>query len=347
LRTGGCTLAAQDDSLFAHYLQQAAFSASLGVRLGFSPVPWGAAVGKAGGERLARALGLALQDLHADGQLLRLARLHQVETTFLEAEETHWNTPVCRAATAITDPRCVNPPHDNQLAPTPFAPQVTRIENWLQDHADLQVTLAMLKTRVALKLFVEGVACSLALVAGAVGATLALGLAFGAGLGADRRWLRWPLRALLVTMQSTPLVLLMVFAGVLSSSLGASSALTALVAAIAVLGLFNGSNAGQAIAEARASLRAEGRDASLQRAVQRARAQVVAFVVNATRGSPAASLIGVPELLAAQTDIASFSSERVTTFTLLLVFYMALVSLVVWLGRRWQADNAPAEPGRA
>ena len=60
-------------------------------------------------------------------------------------------------------------------------------------------------------------------------------------------------------------------------------------------------------------------------------------MVNATRGSPAASVIGVPELLSALTDIASFSSERITTYTLLLVFYMSVVAAVVWLGNRWVA----------
>jgi polar amino acid transport system substrate-binding protein len=47
--------------------------------------------------------------------------------------------------------------------------------------------------------------------------------------------------------------------------------------------------------------------------------------------------MGVPELLSALTDIASFSSERITTYTLLLVFYMAVVAAVVWLGNRWVA----------
>jgi ABC-type amino acid transport system permease subunit len=159
--------------------------------------------------------------------------------------------------------------------------------------------------------------------------------------------LRWPLQAVLLAAQSTPLILLMVFAGVIVSALGRATPGVALVAAVLVLGLFNGSNAGQAIAEARASLRAEGAPGALREALWRARAQVLAFVVNATRGSPAASVIGVPELLAAQTDIASFSSERVTTFTLLLVFYMLLVSGVVWAGNRllarWEAVPAPQE----
>ena len=77
-----------------------------------------------------------------------------------------------------------------------------------------------------------------------------------------------------------------------------------------VLGLFNGSSGGQAVAESRDALRGAGRPAGLRDGLRQARAQLVAFAVNATRGSPSASLIGVPELLSAQTDIASFTSER-------------------------------------
>jgi polar amino acid transport system substrate-binding protein len=78
----------------------------------------------------------------------------------------------------------------------------------------------------------------------------------------------------------------------------------------------------------------------LSAAVYRARAQVVAFIVNATRGSPAASVMGVPELLSALNDVASFSSERITTYTFLLVFYMLLVALVHRLANVWQARLA-------
>lgn len=336
LETGGCALAAQDDSLFAHHFQQPGFAARFEARLGFSPLPWGAVVARPGGERLAEALGQALQGLHADGSLLALARRHGVDGAYLEAQQRRWRAPPCDTPEAIGDARCLDPPHDPQLQPTPFAAEVFRLQAWLEDTWGLRLTLAMLHTEIALRLFLQGMAWSVALVAGAVAATVGLGLAFGAGLGARRRVLRWPARAVLVTMQSTPLVLLMVFAGALISALGWVSPPVAWAAAVGVLGLFNGSNVGQAIAEARDSLRDESpATATLGRALRRARAQVMAFAVNAARGSPAASLIGVPELLSAQTDIASFSSERVSTFTLLLVFYVALVSVVVALGRRW------------
>jgi polar amino acid transport system substrate-binding protein len=344
LMLGACALAAQDDSLFAHHFLKPDFAQRHDVKFGFAPLPWGMAVHKASGERLAQALGSSLQALHADGSLLRLAKRHGVDDTYLRAQTALWQSPACQAAAALNDPACVEAPHDARLQPTSFAPDVQRLEDWLQAEWGLGVTLAMLKTEIALELFLQGVAFSLLLVAGAVAATVLVSLAFAAGMGAHSRWLRWPCRALHLTAQSTPLVLMMLFAGVGISALGHSSPLAALATAIVVLGLFNGSNGGQAIAEARAALRRAGMPATLRQGAHHARAQLVAFVVNATRGSPAASIIGVPELLSAQTDIASFSSERLTTFTLLLVFYMAVVSAVAWLGQRWQERHEPPPP---
>jgi hypothetical protein len=155
------------------------------------------------------------------------------------------------------------------------------------------------------------------------------------------------MRCLLWPMQSTPLILLMILASVLVGAAGATSPLVALAAAVLVLGLFNGSNAGQAVAEAMLTLREERAPAkpALSAAVYRARAQMVAFIVNATRGSPAASVMGVPELLSALNDVASFSSERITTYTFLLIFYVLLVAwCIAWptCGRRgWPSAGVP------
>jgi ABC-type amino acid transport system permease subunit len=74
-----------------------------------------------------------------------------------------------------------------------------------------------------------------------------------------------------------------------------------------------------------------GRMDFFRRALGRAATQIVAFLVNAAKGSPVASFIGAPELLSALTDITSFSSGRATTYTLLLIFYTAVVMIVVWL----------------
>lgn len=342
LRLGGCSLVAQDDSFFASYLQQPAFAAAYDSKFGFAPLPWGVAVARDGGERLADVLALSMQQLHISGALQALAQKHGVDSPFLAQQRQLWSSSTCAQISALNDPACVKAPLDNQLQPTSFAPLVERLELFIQQATGTRVTLAMFKTWVALDLLFEGVWFSLLLVAGAVLATWGFALAFGAGLTSHTPWVRWAMRCVLWPMQSTPLILLMLLAGVLVGALGATSPLVALAAAVLVLGLFNGSNAGQAVAEAMFTLREERAPAqpALSAAVYRARVQMVAFVVNATRGSPAASVMGVPELLSALTDVASFSSERITTYTFLLIFYMLLVALVHRLAHVWQSRLA-------
>ena len=200
----------------------------------------------------------------------------------------------------------------------------------------------MLKTVPAWSLFLEGVVDSVVLIAGALGATLAFALLFGAAMGARLRVLRWPARGITITLQSSPILLTLVIAAAILRALVPYSSRVALGAAIVALGLSNGSNAGQAISEAYLTLRAERAGLTVDRvdlffgAVGRSATQIVAFLINAAKGTPTASFIGAPELLSALTDIASFSSGRATTYTLLLVFYTVVVMAVVWLCRRFQ-----------
>lgn len=338
IRNGTCPLAAHDDSLLLPVLPR-----GHEVKLSFAPLPWGIVVNRRSAS-LAQWLARELRWLHRDGTLLRLARTYGVATPWLAAQQVRWSAPPCNTASAPDTPACIDPPRDNRLAPTGLAGAAQEVETWLHKHLGLEITLAMLKTQVAMQLFLGGVGYSLALVAGAVLATVLIALGFGAGLSARWAGLRWPLGAALLVMQSTPMVLFMSAAGMLLSSLGLVTPFKAWCVAVVVLGLFNGSNAGQAVAEARRDLRQAGRPAGLLAAALQARAQLASFAANATRGSPVASLIGVPELLAAQTDIASFSAESTTTFGLLLVFYMALVSLVVMALDRLQRRLQPVPP---
>ena len=163
-------------------------------------------------------------------------------------------------------------------------------------------------------------------------ATLAFALVLGWAMGARAFLLRWPARLLTMALQSSPIVLTLVIAATIANGLFALSTETVLGAAIAALGLTNGANAGQAVGEAMWSLRAEGlRGGLFSRALSRASTQIVAFLVNAAKGTPIASFIGAPELLSSLTDITSFSSGRITTYSILLIFYTAVVMVVVWL----------------
>jgi polar amino acid transport system substrate-binding protein len=332
-----CTLAAQDDSFFASYFTEPRFADRFTQKFGFGQVPWGMAVARDGSEQLARALDLASQIFHRDGVFLDFARVNRISTGFLERQNAVWQRPECNTDAGSTNPACILPALNTTLQPTSFADHVTAFESGLEAWAGIDLALPMLKTASAWSLFQNGVVNSLVLIAGALAATLVVGLAFGVALGSRFRLVRWPVRGLTIALQSSPIVLTLVIAAAVIRPMFAYSSAVALAASIAALGLSNGANAGQAISEAIVTIRAERAASSMggielfSRALGRSATQIVAFLINAAKGTPIASFIGAPELLSALTDIASFSSGRVTIYSLLLIFYTAVVMVVVWI----------------
>jgi polar amino acid transport system substrate-binding protein len=207
---------------------------------------------------------------------------------------------------------------------------------WLHARFGIVLTLPMLTSEPAWRLFRTGVVNSLLLVLGTLAATLLTALVIGAASAASSWLLRVPAWAVTVTLQSSPVVLTLVIAASIAHALFAYSTMVALGAAIVALGLMNGSNAGQAIGEAADSLRARGSCSQrltltlFTAAVTRSATQLLSFLVNAAKGTPIASVTGAPELLSALTDITSFAAGRVETYTLVLLFYTGVVVLVFW-----------------
>ncbi len=335
LEDGSCRLAAHDDSFFASFLADPEFSDDFDVKFGFDPVPWGMAVANEDAEDLAHALELISQIMHRDGEFLAIAEKHGIFTEFLEQQQALWRTPVCAAIGALKDPACVAPALNATAEPTAFADQVTAVTEFMKRTIGVAPALPMLMSQPAWELFQAGIINSLVLVIGALAATLVLALVVGVMAGSRYRVLRIPAWFVIVTLQSSPVVLTLVVASAVATALFTYSAAVALGAAIVALGLMNGCNAGQAIGEAMDSLRAEGRtERVFSAAVGRSLTQILSFLVNAAKGTPIASITGAPELLSALTDITSFAAGRVTTYTLVLVFYVAVVMVVVWACNR-------------
>jgi len=336
LRDQTCVLAAQDDSFFAFYFTDPGFADRYTQKMGFAQVPWGMAVAREGSEQLGSALDLISQIFHRDGVFLEIAQANRVGTGFLERQRVVWRQPECNTGTGSTNPACVLPALNAALQQTRFADTVTAFESWFASSTGIELLLPMLKTAPAWSLFWNGVVNSLVLVLGALAATLAFALILGAALSSRFRLLRWAARCLTITLQSSPIVLTLVIAAAIIHAMFTYSSTVALLAAILALGLANGSNAGQAISEAIVTIRTEraalrmDRMEIFSRALGRSATQIVAFLINAAKGTPIASFIGAPELLSALTDITSFSSGRVTTYSLLLIFYTAVVMVVVW-----------------
>jgi polar amino acid transport system substrate-binding protein len=339
LRDETCFLAAQDDSFFDFHFIDESFARRFERKFGFAQVPWGMAVAREESEQLARALDLLSQMFHRDGVFLEIARKHRISTAFLEQQRTLWSSPRCNLAAGSADPDCVLPALDNVMAPTSFSGAVNRLEAWFDDRLGIEISLPMFKTASAWSLLKSGVFYTVVLVAGALAATLAFALLLGAAMGSRLLPLRWAAHGAAISLQCSPVVLTLVIAATVAHAFFAFSAMVAVGAAIVALGLMNGANAGQAIAEAMSSLREERREEGATlflHAVGRSAGQIVAFLVNAAKGTPIASFIGAPELLSALTDITSFSSGRGTTYFLLLVFYTLVVMIVVWSGARFR-----------
>lgn len=337
LREETCVLAAQDDSFFDFYFTDPAFAKDYDRKFGFAQLPWGMAVALTGSDRLARALDLMSQIFHRDGVFLDIAKENQIGLGFLELQRAVWNRPECNTDTGATNPACVLPPLNAMLEPTPVAAEVAAVERWIAGRTGIEVQFPMFKTMPAWQLFKAGIVNSLILVAGALAATLLFAMTLGALQSSRSFLLRWPSRALTIVLQSSPVVLTLVISAAVALALFPYSSAVAIGAAIVALGLMNGANAGQAIAEAMHTLRTErgGAPAPTRelfgRAVGRSATQIVSFLINAAKGTPIASFIGAPELLSALTDVTAFASGRASTYSLLLVYYVCVVVVVVWL----------------
>jgi polar amino acid transport system substrate-binding protein len=143
-------------------------------------------VARDGSERLARALDLMSQIFHRDGIFLAAARTNHIAIGFLVQQQAVWAWPECDTYAGSTDPVCILPPANAELQPTPFAGSVSAFETWFAGLTGFDLLLPMLKTVPALSLFLNGVFNSVVLIAGALSATLAFALLFGAAMGRGR-----------------------------------------------------------------------------------------------------------------------------------------------------------------
>lgn len=333
LRMDICTLAMHDDSFFSTSFADPHFRLRFEPKLSVSSLPWGMATAR--DDALARLLDLLSARWHAEGRLVALAQAHPIERAFLEAQRPIWRSAGCRDADGGPALRCLEPPVDISQPATAIAHHVEAFEAWFLAATGIALSLPMLKSRIAMEFFLRGIVFSLLLVAGSLATTFGFGMLFGAALCCRNRLIRIPMAMLTGVLQCSPLVLLLFFGYALVSTLTSYSTFMALLLSIVMIGLYNGSHAARAIADGHVALRAKSEDgtASFADALQGASVQIMSFLVNATKSSSVASMIGVPELLNALTDITSFTSERVMTYSFLMVFYSLLVLLVVWATR--------------
>ena len=330
-----CSMAMHDDSFFSSSFADPAFAARFEQKLAVSTLRWGMAT-PSDSDLAAFLDGLSAQ-WHAEGRFLQAATGFPIARGFLDEQRSLWSSPACAITEATPAPGCLGEPSDTTLPPTRFAPDVNRFESWLGTTLGIFITLPMLKTEVAFGSFLRGIIFSLLLVFGSIVSTLGLAMLFASALCARPAAARIAARMATGVLQCSPLVLLLFFGYLVASTLVPYSAPVAVVIAVVMIGLYNGSSAAQAIGEYHATQRSTSATwPPLRGAIQGAAVQIMSFLVNATKSSAVASMVGVPELLNELTDITSFTSERIVTYSVLLVFYTLLVSLVVTLMRSLQ-----------
>jgi ABC-type amino acid transport substrate-binding protein/ABC-type amino acid transport system permease subunit len=336
-----CAFILHDDTFFAAFLADPKWSSQFGVKFGFSPLPWGMAVARSGAEQLAALLTDLSVAYHADGIFLEIAQANRLDTVFLRQQQQRWSAPGCFDADGTIEPRCLIPPTDDVDAndAARFAPQVVWLEGLATDWFGVRLDLSLLRHQSTVDLLLEGIGYSLALITGTLLATTVIALTFARLMGTGPLLFRRGVSMIASIAQTSPLPLLLFFGYVVAGGITQYTGVVALVAAILVIGIYNGANAGRAIHDAYHSV--ERRRAAMQDvppepqqrsflgAVSVAGIQLVAFLINAAKGSPAAGMIGVPEFLNVMTDLTAYSSDRVWVYLILLIFYTGLVLVVI------------------
>jgi ABC-type amino acid transport substrate-binding protein/ABC-type amino acid transport system permease subunit len=334
LEFGACSIIAHDQSL----LKAEVFgpnapkdvSNRFEEKFTFNEVPWGIGVRLEAKDDLGEALSLIMAHLHQSGRLENLARQHGVHIQFLADQHQLFKNSNCLIQHKL-NPACLGTPIDILDKPTPIAPQVHRFERWLNEHARLSLKFPMLVGENAARIFIIGVLVSLLLVAGSIFATVGIALLFFKILQSKHFLFRLLGQIVTQFFQSSPIILLLTLGYLIVSYLTSYSPPLAILVSVIVIGLNNGANAGSAMSELAAS---SGKDLRILVIASKARIQFRAAVINAAKASPVAGFIGAPELLAVLTDITAFSGERITTFFILIIFYLILIQLVIILSER-------------
>jgi ABC-type amino acid transport substrate-binding protein/ABC-type amino acid transport system permease subunit len=343
LRFDQCPFIVQDDTFFAEALATPAFADQFGIKFRFGPVPWGMAVARDGATQFATLLDELSVAFHADGVFLDLARAHQLDPTFLTAEHDKWAGTACLTADGAPRESCLTPPAETVDAadPSPIAAAAAWLQRKLDDWFGVTVDLSLLRNQSTFELLLAGIAYTLVLIIGTQLTTTVCALGFGWLMISGAQSIRRGVGAVTAVGQVTPLPLLMFFVYVVAGGIAHFSDPVALLAAVFAIGLYNGSNAAHAIDEAHRILQrrdtqigvppTSGNRPAFVRALTLASVQLVAFLINAAKGSPAAGMIGVPDFLNVVTDLTASMSGRATVYLVLLVFYVSLISAVIVL----------------
>ncbi len=326
---GACSLIAHDQTFVRAYLTgpqaPAETLARFDEKVSFFEIPWGIAVTKQAGASLGRWLELTSADMHQSGLFLQLATKHGVHNEFLLEQNKLWSQEPCRSLT-VFDNTCLIPAGDNTDRPSPISAGFQAFNELLVKYSVKPVKFPMFTGDSALGWFLQGLNVTLILVAGALLATLSLGVVWLMLLRSKLLVIRFSSRLMLVFFQNSPVILLLILGYLAVSMIWAYTIPVSILSAVIVIGLNNGANLAASLYEVWLT---SGKSQSLGATLRTTMVPLRAALINAAKATPVAGFIGVSDLLATLNDVTAYSGEQLTTFLVLTIVYLFLIQLVM------------------
>jgi polar amino acid transport system substrate-binding protein len=306
-------------------------------KFSFDEGPWGIGVEKSKGKNLRKAVSLIIAGLHGSGHMMSMAQTHGVLNSFLKEQNMTWSSPACYQPSGDLLPECFVPPFYAPNTKSFLAPYIEKIQAVTQRLFGWKPSLLVFSDKDSLSMMGSGLINSLILLLAAQLTTALFCIVFFKLITSKRLVVHYASKATAIFLLNAPTLFILILGYLLASSVTAYSGALALGMAAVVIGLGEGATGGYALYEASKTI---GLKARLLPSLKVARVRVRACLITAAQCCPIAAFIGAPELLSSMTDITAFTGERVTTLTLLALFYgLAVQVIIVITGRIFDRLN--------
>ena len=295
-------------------------------KFSFDEGPWGIGVEKSKGKHLREAVSLIIAGLHGSGHMMSMAQTHGVLSSFLKEQNMTWASPACYQNSGDLLPECFVPPFEGTSKKSFLAPYIEKFQEVTQSLFGWKPSLLVFADNDSLSMMRSGVINSIILLLAAQLTTALFCIVFFKLITSKRLVVHYASKATAIFLLNAPTLFILILGYLLASSVTAYSGALALGVAAVVIGLCEGATGGYALYEASKTI---GLQARLLPSLKVARVRVRACLITAAQCCPIAAFIGAPELLSSMTDITAFTGERVTTLTLLALFYGVAVQVII------------------
>ena len=295
-------------------------------KFSFDEAPWGIGVEKIKGVHLSEALSFIMEGLHGSGHMMSMAQTHGVLSSFLKEQNMTWSSPSCYRPSGDPLPECFVPAFNVPSPKSFLAPFIEKLQEVTERFFDWKPSLLVFSDKDSLGMMKTGVVNSLILLFAAQITTALFCIVFFKLITSKRLIVHAATKATAIFLLNAPTLFLLILGYLIISTVTAYNGALALGMAAIVIGLGEGATGGYALYEASKTI---GSDASLVQSLKFARVRVRACLITAAQCCPIAAFIGAPELMSSMTDITAFTGERVTTLTLLAIFYAAAVQVII------------------